>query len=258
MEQLSNTIVIKVGTDSLKNPNIDVMQRIVSQIAELRAQGRDVILVSSGAVGRGLAHFSPEVAYQVRERREALASLGQAKLMRDWEERFAEHSMTTAQGLVEEDHNLDSVRCCNHLREVLRDFRYFETLSSERIVPIFNGNDFVTHSAMASDNDKVAGRLSEIFSARDLVLLTNVQGLFTGNPELDSSEVIRQVDVTRDQIMHCISDGKSEGGTGGMRSKAAEGMRLPRQGTDVYIADGSREDSILGALAKTHGTWFHA
>ncbi|MBT8116974.1 MAG: glutamate 5-kinase, partial [Gammaproteobacteria bacterium] len=218
-----------------------------SQICDLRSAGWEVLLVSSGAVAAGggptadrLQHSDPVT------RRQVLAAIGQVRLMRTWQELFAENDVEVAQVLASKsdfqsrDHYLNMRNC-------------LEGILAAGIVPVINENDVVSITElMFTDNDELAGLLAGMVNADLLCLLSTVKGVYAGSME---QGVISQWDNSRHTIDEVVGSGTSRMGRGGMHSKLSVARKAASLGTEVVIADG-REAGILlriveGAAAGT-------
>ncbi len=237
-------IVIKVGTNVLTDargaPDVTAMQSLVAALACLRQAGARLIFVSSGAMGFGQAHLAPtrhQPASAVAER-QLFAAVGQVTLMRQYAELFAHHELTVAQVLAtkqdfaDREHYLTMRQC-------------FETLLAAGVIPIVNENDAVSVSElMFTDNDELAGLVAAMLNADRLLLLTNVDGLYTGQP--GKSALIQEL-VATDSVDHIATGGSSAFGRGGMRTKLALARRLANLGIEVQILNGKRPERLSRA-----------
>ncbi len=260
MESDNEIIVIKVGTDTVtENSHLNgvVMARIAKQIAELREQGKRVILVSSGAVGAGRSLLPEDVDESVNDMKQGLSSIGQTMLMDEWMHHFRRHRIMCAQGLVKEG-DFENGEGAENMNRALGEIEAIEAATKQGIVPIINGNDFVTHGAIDYDNDHIAGLIAETVGASKAVFLTDVDGLHDGDPEEESSNLIREVHAgVDDWAQHIVIKGDSNSDNH-MGSKCEVSERLAIAGMDVNIGNGSVENAIHRLLNHEIGTRFYA
>lgn len=236
-------IVVKVGTNVLTKEDgmLDkpIIRQIAVQLSRLIDLGWNPILVSSGAVGAGRSILPNYDIDDLAVKRQVLSSVGQASLMKRYYELFAEYDIVCAQVLTTKedfaagDHYQNMVNC-------------FEGLLNQRIVPIVNENDVVSLTElMFTDNDELAGLTAKMVGAKKFIILSNVDGLYSGLPENEDSELIREV---RGNISVKISEDRSTQGRGGMKSKYEIAMKSASLGIETYIAHGKRENILLDIL----------
>ena len=252
---MGKRIVIKIGSQVLCNPdgtlNRDVLANLVSQVAALRLDNWQVLLVSSGAVAAGsglgqLRRISDPVA-----RKQVLAATGQVHLMEAYRDLFARQSLTIAQVLSTKSdfqtrgHYLNMRGC-------------IEALLTAGIVPIVNENDVVSVTElMFTDNDELAGLMAGMVNAELLCLLSTVPGVYDGDPDHANSQYIKCWDDERYQIEDVVSRGTSTLGRGGMNNKLAVARKVARLGTEVVIADGTDPQIMQKILGEDQaGTRF--
>jgi glutamate 5-kinase len=230
-------IVIKVGTQSILSsegaPFEDVIAGLVDQLVTLKRAGHQVLLVSSGAVGSGR-----RVAFQVLGRtcgssiaeKQVLASLGQPELMQLYSPLFKSHHMLPAQLLLTKQ----DFQTRQHYLNVSRLLH--ELTKHEHIIPVINENDSVAiHELMFTDNDELAGLVAAQMNADKLIILTNVEGVYTGNPTDPSSKLIPMIDPKKSWPE--VSALKSAQGRGGMESKLATARKMSNLGITTHIAN---------------------
>jgi len=243
-------IVIKLGTNILRNEEGEVaLSRIYSfieDIAKLVKQGKEVIVVTSGAVGLGKKKLKLE-STDGDGVKQACAAVGQSRLMSFYENGFGVYDIPIAQILLTEDdfslrHRYLSLRTTlNKLLEM-------------GVVPIINQNDTVSTIELAdmlagikvcfSDNDKLSALVSSELDADLLILLTDINGLYTSNPkENPDAEFIREVSCVTDEVLALGTDA-SDGGRGGMKTKLEAAKLVTRFGGRVLIANGKNSDII--------------
>ncbi|NTU93829.1 MAG: glutamate 5-kinase [Chlorobiaceae bacterium] len=228
-------IVVKVGTNVITGPDgkLDpqILDRLTAQIAALSAQGVEVILVSSGAVGAGRGIVQLGTNLSPVETRQVLAATGQIRLINAYSDRFERHGLLSAQILVtkgdfrDRQHYLNMRTC-------------FKALLQQKIVPIVNENDAVAVTElMFTDNDELSGLIASMMQVDAHLILSNVDGLFdmTG-PE---KKVIAEVAPEASNFSQYIRPGKSEFGRGGMLTKCTIAHKLSQLGITVHIANGT-------------------
>ena len=255
MKPLYQKLVVKVGTNVLSQDNglldITVMERLVKDIAVLKEQGIQVVLVSSGAVGSGRAVIRLPDKTPTVTARQILAAVGQVRLMNSYAELFDKHQLQCAQVLVTKEDFRDR-------RHYLNMQNCLEGLLSQGIVPIVNENDVVSVTElMFTDNDELSGLLSSMIQANALVILTNVDGVFDGNPSNPASNLISTIDTKKLNVENFIAPEKSSFGRGGMLTKAGIAHKLSLVGITVRIANGKTPHILQEICAgKTVGTTF--
>ena len=239
-------IVIKLGTNTLRNDNGEVsLPRIYSyieDIAHLIKTGKEVILVTSGAVGLGRKKINIEKSDDVVIK-QACAAIGQCKLMSLYEDGFGSYNVTTAQVLLTEDDFSQRKRYLN-LRNTLNK------LLELKVLPIINQNDTVSTVELDeiyqdmqvcfSDNDKLSALVASEMDADLLVILSDVDGLFDSNPKDNpNANIITEVKEVTDEILK-LGKEASENGRGGFRSKLEAAKQVNRFGGKVLIANGKQ------------------
>lgn len=249
-------IVVKVGSAVLTGDNgldIEVISSLASEIGFLMAAGKEVILVSSGAVAAGKRRLAvdPRRDLPLKEK-QAIAAVGQSSLMRAYEDVFDRQGRKVAQVLLTHDDLSERVRYLNVRNTIL-------TLLSWKILPIINENDTVSVQELRfGDNDTLGAMISNVIDADMFVCLTDVDGLYTGNPHVDkkASQVYTVMEV--DQVVEDMA-GHVFGalGQGGMRSKIMAAKMVAAQGGSSLIGPG-REPCILRRLfdGEMLGTFF--
>ena len=233
-------------------PNEHLIQNIVQQIAGLKQNGKQVILVSSGAVAAGRSVFKSKKKLDTVAERQLLSSLGQVKLINLYTSFFNEFDQLCAQVLVtkqdfkDRNHYLNMQNCLN-------------AILSNAIIPIVNENDVISITElMFTDNDELAGLISAMLNVDILYILTNVDGIYDGNPELESSSVISEFKLTSQHLSKITTNVKSNFGRGGIVTKCHTAQRVAATGIPVVIANGNTPNIInrleggeqLGTLFK--------
>ncbi|MDO4438184.1 MAG: glutamate 5-kinase [Eubacteriales bacterium] len=253
-------IVIKVGSSTIMHEetgdtNLLWMERLVRFITDLRGQGKDVILVTSGAVaaGRKAMHFNGRP--QRISEKQALAAIGQARLMMIYQRMFAEYSQTAAQVLVTKNIflNEDSLRNTKNT---------FNELLQMGVVPIVNENDTISTSEISfGDNDRLSALVATICEADLLILLSDIDGLYTDDPHSNPlAGFISYVPKMDEKLLNMgKSTSASDIGTGGMRSKIEAARIATDSGADMVIMSGEKVSDISALLQGDNiGTIFAA
>ncbi len=246
-------IVVKVGTNVLTTAegllNETVMTSLVEQIADLKKQNIDVILVSSGAMSAGRAIVKPAKKLSSVAARQVLAAVGQVELMHRYSLKFRKMDCICAQVLASKEDFRDRQHYLN-----MRDC--FTALLQEKIVPVVNENDVVSvNELMFTDNDELAALIASMVNADALILLTSVDGILIQNDD-GTSAVLRTAERDIDWKSH-LKPEKSSCGRGGMQTKCRNAQRLAGLGITTHIAKGTEPD-ILGKIlaGKEFGTVF--
>ena len=244
-------IAVKVGSNVLtrRDGTLDItrMSAIVDQVAELHKRGMQVILVSSGAVASGRSEISPSHTLDEVSSRQLYSAIGQAKLMGKYYTLFREHGitcgqvLTTKEGLDKEDHYLNQQRC-------------MEVMLAEGVIPIVNENDTLSITElMFTDNDELSGLMAQMMQVDELIILSNIDGIYDGNPADPASRVIRSVAATDDMEQYIQSE-KSSLGRGGMLTKCHIARKVASEGIPVVIANGKMEDILLHLIDQPEET----
>ena len=232
-------VVFKFGTNILKNEEGDIclsrLYSFIEDIAKLYKEGKEVIIVTSGAVGLGVKKLglkTPETTVD----KQAAASIGQPMLIEIWQDGFDRFGINISQILLIEDDFSVRKRYLS-LRSTL------SRLLECGIIPVINQNDVILPSELEhvsfSDNDKLSALVASELDADLLVILSDVDGLYNENPKTNpNAKIIREVDEVTDEICAMGTDA-SEGGRGGMRTKLEAARMVTRFGGKVLIANGT-------------------
>ena len=239
--------VVKIGsslvTDGGKGIDPEAIARWAAQVAGLRAQGREVLLVSSGAIAEGMKRLGwvsrPHEIHELQ----AAAAVGQMGLAQAYESGFSKWRLKTAQILLTHEDIADRRRYLN-ARSTLH------TLLQYRVVPIINENDtVVTDEIKLGDNDTLGALVTNLIEADVLVILTDQEGLFTADPRKDASATLVEFGHAMDPQWMAMAGGAGSGiGKGGMLTKVRAAQRAARSGAATVIASG-RESEVLLRLA---------
>ncbi len=249
-------IVVKVGSAILTTENgidQDVVDNLAKEIAFLRDSGREVILVSSGAVaaGKKKLHFKDELEVSIKQK-QALAAIGQSQLMHDYDEAFERYGYNIAQILLTHSDLSHRTRYLNVRNTILTLFKF-------GVIPIINENDTVsTEELKFSDNDNLGALLANLIEADMFICLTDVDALYDKNPITHpDAKAIYTVSEVDDKIQSMIGHSKSLLGTGGMGSKIKAAQMVAAGGASSFIGPG-KQKNILEHLfsGEMIGTFF--
>lgn len=247
-------VVVKVGSSSLTTAHGGLddarLVTLVDTLAKLRAAGRELVLVSSGAIAAGLTPLGMARRPRDLARQQAAASVGQGLLMASYTSAFASHGLQVGQVLL----TVDDVTRRAHYRNAYRTLHKLLALS---IVPIVNENDTVaTHEIRFGDNDRLAALVAQLVHADLLVLLSDVDGLYDGNPHRPETKRITEVHGLAElEGVDFGSAGRSGLGSGGMQTKVEAATIATGSGIDVVLASAPEAPAALAG--EPAGTWFH-
>lgn len=236
-------IVIKIGSAVLtgqKGLDRVMIHRLSDQIAELRNEGREILVVSSGAIASGMRKLGfPEKPRSIPHK-QATAAVGQSFLMQAWEEAFDKHDVLVAQVLLTGDD-------LGHRQRYLNARNTLETLIEWRIVPIINENDTVAVEEIKfGDNDQLAVLIGGLVGADLIIILTDIAGLYDHDPKTcPSARLITEVHRVDRRVLSCASSQASSTGTGGMVSKLLAAKKSLAIGIPLIIAPGRDRDVLL-------------
>jgi glutamate 5-kinase len=239
-------IAIKTGSNVLahKDGTLDLqrMSSLVAQIAALHEAGIDVVLISSGAVASGRNEVKPVKKLDAISSRQLYSAVGQAILINQYSSFFRRHNLVCGQVLTSKEnfgsrtHYLNQKNC-------------MEVMLENGVIPIVNENDTVSVTElMFTDNDELSGLVAAMMNMDALIILSNVDGIFDGEPSLPDSKVIRTID-RKDDLSSIIRPGKSTFGRGGMLTKYHLARKVADEGIPVIIANGARENVLLDLVA---------
>ena len=252
--QNAQRIVVKVGTSTLTyasgNLNLSRMEQLVRQMVNIKNQGREILLVTSAAVGAGMGRINIKEKPRTISDRQALAAIGQGILMHIYEKLFSEYGVVVAQVLLTKDDVADRQRYLN-ARTSIRKIMTFGA------VPIVNENDTVAFDQIQfGDNDTLSAMVAGLTDADLLVLLSDIDGLFSSDPRRDSQAALIPVveDITPD-IEVLDGDTGSKLGSGGIKTKIAAARIAVSQGIPMVLTNGSRRECLafLSGSENEHG-----
>lgn len=245
-------ITIKIGSNVLTRPDgsLDVtrMSAIVDQIASLRQAGHEIILVSSGAVASGrseLRHIQHDL--DSVDQRQLFSAVGQAKLINRYFELFREYSISVGQVLTTKENFSDT----EHRKNQENCMR---VMLENGVLPIVNENDTVSITElMFTDNDELSGLIARMTQSQMLIILSNIDGIYTCNPSDPESRLISIVKPGK-SLNEYIQPSKSSAGRGGMQSKSSVAQLTAAAGISVIIANGKRNDILLNLMNDRDNT----
>ncbi len=249
-------IVVKVGTSTLAHAtghlNIRRVEELCRVLSDLKNAGHQVILVSSGAIGMGVGKLGLKTRPTDMPGKQAAAAVGQCELMYTYDKLFGEYNHTVAQILLTGEDVENAERRLNATNTLSR-------LIELGALPIINENDTVaTHEISVGDNDTLAAIVAECAAAELLVLLTDIDGLYTADPRKEKdAKLISHVDGVTPEIMALAGGEGSSLGTGGMATKLRAAKMANEAGIDMIIANGKEPECLYDIIAgKDVGTRF--
>jgi len=251
-------IVIKIGSnilaDETKGLDTKRISSIASDISALQDMEYEIVIVSSGAVAAGMRKLGLTGKPKNIQLKQAAASVGQSSLMWAYEKSFADHSKKVAQILLTRDDFSDHERYINSKNTI-------HTLLSYGIIPVINENDTVaTDEIKFGDNDHLASLVSGLINAERLIILSDVEGLFSSDPKkVNKARLISNVEEITSELESLAGGAGSVVGTGGMYSKILAAKRAVNNGITVNIISGRKSGLLISLLkGNSHGTEFKA
>lgn len=245
-------IVVKIGTSSVTDEGGSIQQSVIAnlcqQVAHLRGDGHEVLIVSSGAVAGGVAALGLTRRPNDTLTLQALAAVGQSRLMQEYNQQLHRHGLVGAQVLLVPNDFIDRHQYL-HARDTL--CRLLEL----GCVPVINENDAIASDEIRfGDNDRIAALVAHSVSADVLILLTDIAGLYTADPNVDpSAAFIHQVNADDPLLSVNASSTGTARGSGGMASKLAAARIASWSGVRTVIADAQRENVLAQALSQERG-----
>lgn len=230
-------IVVKIGSSSLTHEmtgdiNLDKMEKLVRVLTDLSNQGKEVVLVSSGAIAVGRKTLGFKDKPKDKSLKQACAAVGQARLMMVYQKLFSEYNQVTAQVLMTKYTMINDISRLNAQNT-------FHELLKIGVIPIVNENDTVsTDEIEFGDNDTLSALVSALIDADLLILLSDIDGLYTDNPKNNpEAKFINTVSVIDDTILEMAKGAGSDVGTGGMATKITAAQIANDSGADMVIAN---------------------
>lgn len=238
-------IAVKIGSNVLTRPDgtLDItrMSALVDQISELHRQGKQVIVISSGAVASGRSELRLSDRLDSVSARQLYSAVGQAKLINRYYELFRDHGIACGQVLTTKENFATR-------RHYLNQKHCMDVMLANNVIPVVNENDTVSVTElMFTDNDELSGLLASMMNMQALIILSNIDGVFDGDPALPGSRLI--TDIRRDDDASAgITESRSSLGRGGMATKYRIATKVAAEGTAVIIANGKRENILTDLL----------
>lgn len=252
-------IVVKIGSSSLVHGdtgNLDYvkLEKLVRFLCDLRNQGKDVILVSSGAIGVGAKTLGLMKRPRTTSLKQACAAVGQGQLMMVYQKLFSEYHQTSAQVLL----TFDVITSEERRRNAINTFNELLQLG---IIPVVNENDTVaTEEIEFGDNDTLSAIVAALVKADCLVIMSDIDGLYTDDPHFNKdAKLISEVEEITDELKNMAKGASTSLGTGGMATKISAASIATAVGADMIILNGERIE-ILNELFQGQdvGTVFHS
>lgn len=246
MNNRYHRIAVKVGSNVLTQTDgmldISRMKLLVEQIIQLRKRGIEIILISSGAVAAGRSEVQPNRKLDAVSSRQLWSAVGQVRLINNYYDLFNENKTVCAQVLTTKDNFRDR-------RHYLNMKNCLNTLLENNVVPIINENDTISVTElMFTDNDELSGLIAAMMDFEALIILSNIDGIYTDHPDNPEATLIREVKIDTVNLAKHIQASKSEFGRGGMITKANIARKVAEQGIHVHIANGKHDNILLDLL----------
>jgi glutamate 5-kinase len=254
-------VVIKIGSSSLTHPetgslNLEKMERLVRILTDLRNQGKDVVLVTSGAIAVGRKALGIKERPTKRSVKQACAAVGQASLMMVYQKLFAEYNQTAAQILMTKYTMINDISRINAKNT-------FEELFAMGVIPIVNENDTVSTEELDldfGDNDTLSAIVTALVEGDLLILLSDIDGLYTDDPHTNKeAKLIPSVTQISEELSGMAKASASNVGTGGMTTKVSAAKIATASGADMVITNGDNVRNINHILeGREIGTLFQS
>lgn len=251
-------IVIKVGSSTLThdtgNINLRRVETLVRVLADLRHEGKEIVLVSSGAIAVGVGRLGVPSGERGTKEKQAYSAIGQSELMGIYGRIFAEYGCSVAQILLTKNVLDDSVRKENAVNA-------FQTLLDWGVIPIVNENDAIaTEEIEFGDNDTLSAVVASLIGAQLLIILSDIDGLYSADPHTSKdAKLVTQVDEITDELLSTAGGAGSKRGTGGMVTKLLAARHATEHGIHMVITNGKDPRGIYAVLdGQEVGTLFCA
>ena len=252
-------IVVKIGSSSITHPetgalNLTKLEVLVRELCDLKNRGKEVILVSSGAIAVGRQAIGVHHRPKNVSEKQACAAIGQAQLMMTYQKLFSEYGHRAAQILMTKNTMIDNLSRRNASNT-------FDELIKLGAIPVVNENDTVsTYEIQFGDNDTLSAIVSALTHADLLLLLSDIDGLYTDDPRKNpEAQFIDLVDKVDDHYMKMGKGSGSDVGTGGMATKLSAAGIVMAAGCDMVITNGARMEELYGIVeGRNIGTRFVA
>ncbi|NLM34403.1 MAG: glutamate 5-kinase [Clostridiales bacterium] len=249
-------VVIKVGSSTLTYPNgllnLERIESLARQIADIHNRGIEVILVSSGAIAAGMGRLGLKRKPKSVVRQQACAAVGQVRLMHMYDKILGEYGKNTAQILITKEDMEDSKRI-KHAKNT------FQALMKENVIPIVNENDAITiEEIKIGDNDTLSAHVCKFVQGDLLIILSDINGLYDCNPaNNEQAKLINYVSSVTEEIASCAEGAGTSLGTGGMVTKLRAANIVNQYGAAMVIVNGAENHIINRVLnGEEVGTFF--
>jgi len=254
--QFARRIVVKVGTSTLSHPNgklnFSRIESLVRELANAVNSGKQILLVSSGAVGAGMDRLGWKEKPKTIPEKQAAAAVGQGILMHTYEKLFGEYGQVVGQVLLTREDSVNRKRYANSRNTLLK-------LLNIGVIPIINENDAVAIDELKiGDNDTLSANVAAIVDADLLIILSDVDGVYSANPQKDpTAHLLKEISEVTPEIEAMCGGAGSMRGTGGMLTKMTAARMAMNSGIVMVIASGAREDVVQSVVTgKPVGTLF--
>ena len=251
-------VVVKIGTSTLTynngKLNLFRIEKLVRELADLANQGKEIILVTSGAVGAGLDRLGSTERPKTIPEKQAVAAIGQGILMHMYEKLFAEYGQIVAQVLLTRENSVKHKLYINSRNTLL-------TVLKMGVIPVINENDAIAIDELKiGDNDTLSATVATIVDADLLIILSDIEGVFTANPQNDpTAQLIEEITDITPEIEELAGGAGSKLGTGGMYTKIQAAKIAVNAGVTMVIASGALEGVVRNILSgEKIGTIFPA
>jgi len=251
----SKIIVIKIGSSLLIDENKTIRKKWLTEFAKdiqiLIKQNKKIIIVSSGAIAMGCKRLGLSKKNLKLDKSQAIASIGQIELMNLFSETFVKSKINISQILL-------TLEDTEQRRRALNAKRTFDNLFQLGFVPIVNENDSIATSEIKyGDNDRLASRVAQISGADSLILLSDVNGLYTQNPKIyKNAKLLKEIKIIDKNIEKIATKSIGEHGTGGMKTKIDAAKICQLSGCQMAIANGLLIRPIKKIMEENNCTWF--
>lgn len=254
--QTAARIVVKVGTSTLTHANgklnLSRIEGLVRELADAANAGKQILLVSSGAVGAGMARLGWKEKPRTIPDKQAAAAVGQGILMHTYEKLFGEYGQIVAQVLLTREDSVNRRRYANSRNTLLK-------LLEIGVIPIINENDAVSIDELKiGDNDTLSANVAAIVDADLLIILSDVEGVYSANPQKDpAARLLPEIAEVTPEVEAICGGAGTDRGTGGMLTKMAAARMAMNSGIVMVIASGGRDGAVRSVLAgEPVGTLF--
>ena len=253
----SKVIVIKIGSSLLIDNNKRIRKTwllsFAKDIKKLKSKNKRIIIVSSGAIALGCKKMNLNKKNLKLDQSQAIASIGQIELMNLFSQTFSKYNLNISQILITLDDTEERRRSINAKRTL-------ENLFELNYIPIVNENDTIATSEIKyGDNDRLASRVAQISNSDTLILLSDVDGLYTKNPKIfNDAKLIKKVNDLNEDLKKTYIKGVNEYGSGGMQTKIEAAKICQLAGCSMVIANGLHPNPISKIIEKNNCTWFNS